>query len=213
MGYETFIVKYPKYKDFTLRDYEAMEEYLSWYENEWARNNYATPQAFIANMTNRVFEDADIEFFKKYLEKANNNSIYTDVIFWGSDSREIFKIVQQYFNSNAIYEFKLSKNDVKMLLDILFKRVNDFIGREVYIENSFTHPEDEDIYIKGCDGVEIIDNEGNIKRLYSTREYSEGLLIIEDYLRFNMYFSFIRALVDCLNTDFEKEDVFIVASF
>lgn len=213
MGYETFIVKYPKYKDFNLHDYEAIEEYLSWYENEWARNNYATPQAFIANMTDRVFEPEDIEFFNRYKDLNNVSAIGTDVIFWGSDSREIFKTVQQYFNSNAVYEFKLSKNDIKMLLGILFDRMNDFIGREVYIENSFTHPEDEDIYIKGCDGVEIIDDEGNIKRLYSTREYSEGLLIIEDYIRFKMYFSFIRALVDCLNTDFEKEDVFIVASF
>ena len=77
MGYETYIVKYPKYKDFTLHDYEAMEEYLSWYKNEWARNNYSSPQAFISGMTNRVFEDADVEFFKKYLEKADKNSIYT----------------------------------------------------------------------------------------------------------------------------------------
>ena len=213
MGFDSGLYVYPKYKDYSYKDYLNITFAL---EDSYSSFDY------------NVVDDDAISFFSNYAAKRGSNNPYRDLGGWGSSSRSIYEIIANY--KEAVDQehdaFELNYRDIVTVLEYLFEEfTKKYTIKRGSINYSFrlVDDSDENITLNKCDGVEFVlideNNEEQRFREYTSDECQAddpnlGIVANFDFWEYYTFIDVINSFITALETvDFDKEVVFFEASW
>ena len=232
MGFECSISCIPKFGDISEKNAVAAYNYaqfVRWTETEpWCREQIKNGHTFLFEEYASGFTEKDLppkQIVDKYISYIKENSLMDDVIeSWCSIGR-IFddEIIRKGMVIRKEYTYLLSldaitqyKEEIKKWLDNHdFVRVEPVNGVRYNNTDKNTGLNDTIILIP-IDGIEVEDEEGNIKRLMVTEDDYSGLYIRANACDDDKYFAYKKlyeALDEAEKTDFDDYIVIYERSF
>ena len=215
MGFESSIYIAKRLNDMKSEDYLIANQYYSWDREATNKKNYFTFYDYIKAME---------PWFKNITEEICNKCFGYAVLNETKDefgNPTVFKTVESWCSDGWCFHTKISSiiKDNEITKDNVFKIIHWVLDQ---INNNFKHimPErafiikDEDndvIESRQCDGIEVVDEDGNIERLYNYDSLYESTLYKSKFMdisEYNACIKLLNAMVFILeNVDFDKQIV------
>lgn len=215
MGFNSGIYIAEKNDKFNNEDYLIADSYYSWDREPVNKKNYITFCDYTVAM-NPWFKDITEERCSKCKDYAIKNEKKDE---FGSPT--VFKTVESWCSDGWYFHTKISSiiKDNEITKDNVFKIINWVLNQ---INNNFKHimPErsfiikDEDndiIESRPCDGIEVVDEDGSIERIYNYDSLYESTLYKSKFMdisEYNACTRLLNAMIFILeNVDFDKQIV------
>lgn len=189
MGFTCGIYKCPLYKNLSFKDIYDINQYFSYFNNDWAKEKFSSVEEFMKCYHYRMPTQDEIDFFKVKIHKDewNYTTISDEIDSWCSDGRFLYDIIDSMgmAKANNGCEMEVEFRDLKSVILILNKLWNYYIENFEFFNSSvsfsFKSKEsddgEEEIALKPCDGIEIEFEDGTIKRKYTSAELDNDPLI------------------------------------
>ena len=223
MGFNSGLCAYPKYKDYTYKDYSNIVGVLDYYTDSFVLDRFKSLEDYCNACGYNVVDIDVIDFFNTYASQRGSNKPYRDFGSWGSASKIVYEIIANY--KEAVDQersvFELNHKDVATILEYLFEEfTKKYAVKKGSINYSFrlVDGEGENITLNRCDGVEFVllddnDEEQQLREYTSDKYQSDdpnlGIVIDFDFWNYYSFRDIIHSFITILETvDFDKEVVF-----
>lgn len=177
-----------------------LERYNNWYHkyrNEKSWEEFIK-QSYYENINEFKPTSEEIEFYilnddNRYKDKDtfDYGEVYTVYQWWCSDARsfdyKMSDILKHSQDSDGLYREELTRDGVVELLKWVREELDKYSFKRVYCDKSFREIYDDDFYepseiiLVPCDGIEVIDEDGNIKRISCDYESSDIFISKDKY--------------------------------
>ena len=174
-----------------FKKYLVASSYLGYVKNSWAKEHYKTFEDYIHSFSSFKDEENvdvdlkvvdELESFHEKFDLGEYDGYSKDIEYWCSIGRNI---------DDELYNHDTELEDYNIINDEFMKRLNEFIDdnensdlyhlQEVFIDKGFItkkddeYPDEDTIISRAIDGVEVINNNGNIDRIYANNDYGDSL--------------------------------------
>ena len=216
MGFDARLYWYPKYKDFTITEYNAIEAYFEYQNSSFYQQQYTLSEYYKNNGITYLPTLADIDFFAQYvsIDDYGYAHVYTSIADWGGNGVDLYDLICHESNSTSDQEtFSLNQESVANIIIALYQKIQRvFPVKPVWIESAYnTYPTEDGMVTKlmKCEGVELTYEEGYTQRIH-TANSEEPIGIIDDYDQYdyaNLIHDF-ETMLQLLRFDFQNKVLF-----
>lgn len=145
----------------------------------------------------------------------------TEVIdFYCSDGVLFSDIIKASMSSKVSDDADIVKLELEDLHKISFMLLSYLVRVNIHkseVSKSFTFGEDDDtLIVKDCDGVELLDEQEAIRRVYKTDDIEgcNSIAVVDSDSKFFNILDYMRTISKCVQqVNFDKEELYFVASW
>ena len=201
MGFSAGLYRYPKYKTkLDSRDYNYIETFLNYKNNSWAQEKFSSAEeyasAYLSFKDKKEYNKPTselIDFFKDKItiDIYGDKHLYQEMGVWYSngsgDIYDWFNSLSKEKNEIQIPDYnlqvELTQKDIYVFLKFCWEGIKQELPQPGVINNSFKYlgEEREEILLSKCDGIEVVFENGDIKRFDTNPDFGCEFLISQNY--------------------------------
>jgi len=218
MGFTCGLYKVKKFNNLDLKQINTIDKCYEYQENSWAKEQYPDWKDYCKAQDPEYFSEVtqeDIDLYKdEFVNRDYHKSIFMEYESWCSDGGVFHNWFAEKGEKITDYSWVLDKDTILAALNMCSTELQHMSFKAVKVERAFTEDEDTEVITSiPCDGVEVIDEEGDIRREYTADWEITNLYVPTDgyfdEYKYNAYTRLLDALITILiTTDFDNEIVF-----